>query len=690
MSPQTKRISLAIAFLVLGIILILKFLLSFSITQPLLYVPKSEAPQLKKDQEIIQYEVVVTLKLIQAYVTDKEGNPVLDLTKSDFELFDNGELMNITDFERYVTPRPVKKEEELKQVEPVTPLNPPSRLNRKFFLLIDFYYNDPQGIMKSKKAAQHFVETQLLPTDEVSVLSYSAFRGIVLYTYLTADHQKALSVINEISEQAYRPMGGPSLSGLMAQAEREAELAREGEIQESFFRFDDPETEFAKAKTLDFTKNMREFSKALNYIPGYKNVIFFSAGIPRPLIFAANDPTIRYSYEEMGKELAASSTPVYTVNAEGTRGHLKPRPSRGVDSLKMLSGLTGGKYFENVDEYEVIAEEIQNVTGNYYVLGYYIDETWDGKFHEIEVKVKRSGCIIHAQSGYFSPKPFTKYSHLEKQLHLIELAFSENPYFQEPLNFPLIALPSSREKEQLIVLLSEIAVDRIKDAVGEETELATLVIDQKNNIVDSRKGEVDFSTIPQKNVYYYTVSALSPGQYECRVVIRNLKTGKGAVASSSVIVSEAPDPGMALYPPLLLIPDRVAFYLKFSKKDEKEEAETARYLNIIYPFISNKYTPLISELDKDVTKLLGIVRCRVSAIKTPEVSLSAYLKKHSLGEEIPLALVVVSTKKDKETDVLFVELELPELSPDIYTLLLTAREITTGAQSQATQTFRVK
>lgn len=36
----------------------------------------------------LQHEVTVTIKLIQVYVTDKEGNSVTDLEKSDFELFD--------------------------------------------------------------------------------------------------------------------------------------------------------------------------------------------------------------------------------------------------------------------------------------------------------------------------------------------------------------------------------------------------------------------------------------------------------------------------------------------------------------------------------------------------------------------------------------------------------------------------
>jgi hypothetical protein len=46
--------------------------------------------QEKIQQPTLQYEVSVTLKLVQVFVTDKQGRPVKDLNKSDFEIFDNG------------------------------------------------------------------------------------------------------------------------------------------------------------------------------------------------------------------------------------------------------------------------------------------------------------------------------------------------------------------------------------------------------------------------------------------------------------------------------------------------------------------------------------------------------------------------------------------------------------------------
>src|SRR5512136_2822931 len=54
-----------------------------------------------KGQTTLQYDVSVTLKLIQVYVVDKEGKPVTDLRVGDFELWDGGKLMPLTEFEAH-------------------------------------------------------------------------------------------------------------------------------------------------------------------------------------------------------------------------------------------------------------------------------------------------------------------------------------------------------------------------------------------------------------------------------------------------------------------------------------------------------------------------------------------------------------------------------------------------------------
>ncbi len=661
---------------------LLIFLLAFAF-QPNLSELKSGTPQEKKAQAPLQHEVTVALKLVQVYVTDKNGNPVLDLTKDDFILYDNGKLQAITDFEKHMLQRPENKVEEQLKETALPPSEIPSRMNRKFILLLDIDRNSIGSISKSKKAALHFIQTRVQPTDEVGVFSYSTLSGLVVHEYLTSDHEKAIEAIRRIKElPGLLPTSSTeiTLAGETARAEGEAGLIPESQPL-SFstgLRSSGPGDIVERTKI--FIECIKDLAKAMRYIPGYKNVLFFSGGVPSPLLYSS-DQTLRENYEDMGKELAASNSPVHAINTMG---------ARRVPSLQLLSELSGGSYFHKVENYEKIAKQIQSTTSNYYVLGYYIDETWDGKYHEIRVEVRQKGLQAHAQGGYFNAKPFTEFSKFEKQLHLVDLALNKNPYFQEPLPFPVIALPCSEKKQSNFILLSEIALDELGEIAQGKTELVTFIFDKDKNVTYSMRGESDFSQLPQKTVYFYTISSLSPGQYDCRVVIRNLETGEAALASTSINIPEAVEGGLRCHPPLLLIPDKKSYYLKLTVEEKKTEEKKAPSIADIYPFLSNEHSPLVETADRKASKLLAIAPVSISNLAEPEIEVTAYLIQHEKGEKIPLPLSILASEHKEETYVLLLETELPELKPGNYSLQICAADVKSGTKSDASQTFKVK
>ena len=683
------------------IILLLAFLF-----QPGLHRLNSESVQVKKGQKAFQYEVVVTLKLVQVHVTDKEGNPVTDLTKDDFILYDNGKLQAITDFEKHilaVPEKPIKPKKKVVETIDETKLPPSfdisSRMNRKFIFLIA-----TRGLAKSKKAALHFIETQIQPTDEVAVMSYSWMSGLELHEYFTSDIEKVKEAIKDIKGfqgPGFRGSGGITLEGARDHVEATVRHKEENETGEqqreaqqqyglSVKRLappaqsstsSPPEIESLNFLAKIFIDTLKDLAQSMRYIPGYKNVIFFSDGIPRPFLFGEWQ-TLRENYEEMGREFAAANSPVHAVSMIG------PYPDQ---SLEMLSELTGGQFFHTVNYYEKIAEQIQSVTSNYYVLGYYIDEEWDGKYHEIKVEVKRKGCEIHAQRGYFNPKPFTELTEFEKQLHLIDLAMADDPYLQEPLNFSLIPLPCYTQEKANFVLLTEIPLSMMEKVAGRKTELVTFIIDKKHDMLTSSRAEIDFFEIPDKTVYHYMITSLPPGhQYECRVVLRNMETGDGAVASSSVEIPEKLDSGLRLYPPLLLIPEKEAIYLRASKEQKKKPESEPLSIANIYPFLSNRHSPLVDTLEKGISKLLAVVRCSYKEIEEPKIELSAHLIHHPSGEKTRLSFSVLRAEKEESSNVVLIELDLPEMVPGRYSLEMTAQESTKGQKSSAVQSFEVR
>ena len=660
--------------------------------------------QQEKNQLALQHEVTVVLKLVQVFVVDEEGNPVTDLTKDDFILYDNDELQTITDFEKHFLFKPTETiKERPDETKPPVQQEVPSdssRMNRKFFLILDLQRNSPKGVKASKVAALHFLDTQVQPSDEVGVLSFSQMTGLDLHHYLTTDHQKVREAIIGLKRGIQGGGGGAgsgssqggvsSLEKERARAEQEAGLGQESGIVSEFIQPQrDPGWGHVGRGPLDFTKEIKEMAKALRYIPGYKNIIFFSAGFSRMMFRDESTPFFE-GFEEMGKELATSSCPVYTINSVGQESHFAGREAMGDYSLNHLSEMSGGKYFEDIRQYEAISREIQNITSNYYVLGYAIDEKWDGEFHRIEVQVKREGCKVYAQEGFYNPKPFTELTDFEKQLHLIDLALSKEPYFQQPIQLPLLALPYSVKEKTNLVLLSEIRLDEIRDLIQQKTEMITLVITKENKIADSSQGEMNFTKIPQKTITHYSILSLSPGEYDCHLVIRNLKTGKGAVGSTSITIPEPLESGIQLSSPLILIPEKESFYLRASKTElKKDQIEPLSLINI-YPFLSNKYSPLVRDLKRGTKRLLSVVRCSVKDIEEPNIVLSILVNQHSKDQKNRLNFSVLSSKREGETDILLMEIQLPDLEPGDYSLEFVAEEVTTQSKSQVIQDFRVK
>ena len=298
----------------------------------LLFGPDEEAG----NQEVYKHEVAVTLKLVQVYVTDKSGKPVIGLEKSDFIVYDNGVLQKVTDFEKHVIPGQAV-EATVPSTETVarTPLPKTERMSRKFFLVFDFAYNSFIGVVKAKKAALDFIDTRLLPTDEVAFLSYSALKSLILHEYLTTDHDKVRQAVGavakgeiggrafEIEEQYWKNRDVDYQTGRVDGAGDEV-----GTVESRRWKLrtnQEMERMASKNQTFNFLSRMTDLAKALRYIPGQKNVVLFSSGIPTSLLsgtgqmvgtarFDFGDHRLRAQNEELLKELSSSNCLVFSFD----------------------------------------------------------------------------------------------------------------------------------------------------------------------------------------------------------------------------------------------------------------------------------------------------------------------------------------------------------------------------------------
>ncbi|HSB35610.1 MAG TPA: VWA domain-containing protein, partial [Thermoanaerobaculia bacterium] len=364
--------------------------------------PRGPAHPQEQDKPILQ-DVTVAVKLIQAYVTAKDGKPVTDLTAADFEVTDNGQVVPVTHFEKHFvggdsTAAPPPPEEQI-------------RANRKFFLFFDFAFIDARSALKARDAGLEFIDTKLKPGDEVGLLSYSAMRGLTIHEYLTTDHPRIRRVVESFGLKSITGRAESLTNFIYADelkhmleinetgATAEGPSARNEGLQnlrsmDDWFRVqamiqtggvvDGGRTQSYVDQARAFSMTLSGLAQAMRYIPGWKNIILFSGGIARNLIHgnrnisapiidannpeataasmsaydaAQSDSRVREEFSSALKDLKTANSPIYAIDCSRTQGEVDinnpvaastaSRDLLGKDSLVQLASESGGKYFSN-------------------------------------------------------------------------------------------------------------------------------------------------------------------------------------------------------------------------------------------------------------------------------------------------------------------------------------------------------
>ncbi|MEN6311368.1 MAG: VWA domain-containing protein [Acidobacteriota bacterium] len=660
-----------------------------SLVQPCGAAPQRAAAQDKARavQEPLRNEVTVTLKLVQIYVTDDKGKPALDMEKGDFILRDNGELQTISAFEKHF----LKISAAPGQAAPVQAppaKETPSVISRKYIFLIDYVRNNFKGIEMARKAALEFMDKKLQPGDEIALFSISTTSGLTLHEYLTTDHGKVRAAVKKLRDVPGRlPTAVDSLEG-------HEPMGMEIIAAEVIVPHLAGGVHLGAKDSRDFFAEAHEWAKALSHIPGEKNLIFFTQGFGKGVV-KPNNP--RHAlFRAMTRALAAANVPVFSIDTTTGELGLDALIAKGVfpeASLDYLSNMTGGKYVGDVANYTRNAEDIQAATGNYYVLGYSIPAAWDGRYHEIRVEVRKPGYKVYGQRGYTNPLPFNKLSPMEKHLHLIDLALSEKGPAEQHLGFPLAALPFSGGEGADAILLASIPVTRLRQDIGDRTEFVILVLNENRAIADGKRFEIDWSMVKGEAACEYSAVSLPPGRYECRVIIRNLDDGKGAVGACSFVIPAKTDAAWKLDPPLLLAPGTEIPYLNVTGEakggGESAEAKTLSLFKI-FPFPAKEYTPLMGEIERGVPAIFAVLRSIRPAGGDSRVELTAWLVPEGKDEKIPLDFDIMNTARQEPADILLLELDVPDLAPGMYALHILAEDKAANASAETKTELRIK
>jgi VWFA-related protein len=129
---------------------------------------------------------------------------------------------------------------------------------------------------------------------------------------------------------------------------------------------------------------------------GRKSVLFVSQGPPVGLPGSVNYPRLEAA-------LQAANRGNVTVHVLDPRP-LGSAPFGGAEALRRLSSETGGRAIVNTNNHAEGLKDVMADASAYYLIGYSpTRQRSDGKFHKINVRVKRSGVRVTARRGYWAP-----------------------------------------------------------------------------------------------------------------------------------------------------------------------------------------------------------------------------------------------------------------------------------------------
>ena len=342
--------------------------------------------QTRPEDEVIKVET--DLVEVPFVVTDKTGKPILNLKKSNFVVYEDGKLQELTDFSATNAPFEVA-------------------------LVLDTSGSTLAELPLIRRAAQNFIAS-LRPGDRVSIIAYKAVREpgkatavSELVTPLTGDR----TALAEALDKVQTSFGTPYYDSLIQVAER-------------VFR-DPPAEQFRGRRALvaltdgvDST-SISDFEEAKDLLLETGGAAYFIK-IDTREYFEENllgDCTLskRFSASQMRRYYRrfVSSKLEKTTNFCELGDFERLAISKNLYELAdtemaQLAKMSGGKVFSigDLSEARLAFKKVAEEIGTKYSLGYYSsNEKRDGSYRKIKVDVKGlpAGAQIRAREGYTAP-----------------------------------------------------------------------------------------------------------------------------------------------------------------------------------------------------------------------------------------------------------------------------------------------
>ena len=362
-------------------------------------------------------KITVGVVQVDAVVTDSKGKPVRDLKAEDFVVFQDGEQKPITNFSFVATSSRTTGQQRFGPGARAAKLDRLS-IRRTIAIVVDDLGMSLYGVNQVRHRLRKFIDEQVGEDDLVSIVRTSASTGSL--RGFTVDKRRLHAALDEIW---WRPgfHSGTLPPGLVVQARLDMDrrlATRPGPTRIYDSGISSPERRFEEGLFAGSIGALQHTIRGMRELPGRKATLYFSessflfipdrTGNRRTSTIGRLDNVRTEMFRKIIDEANRAGVVIYGVDPRGVGGGLDPIETTSFsfgaaqDGLQFLADQTGGLYLGNSNDIAGLVGRAMDDMQGYYLLGYSPDsETFDRKFHRIEVKLTKPGLKIRSRRGFF-------------------------------------------------------------------------------------------------------------------------------------------------------------------------------------------------------------------------------------------------------------------------------------------------
>lgn len=513
--------------------------------------------------DTVTFQSKVNLVPVPVVVRDKSSHAVGNLTKDDFQLFDDGKKQAITRFsiEKGGVGDHGETASAPAQIGAPAPAISSTVIPNRFvaYVFDDLHFNI-EDLMQARIAALKHFDAQTDAATRAAVFTTSGIKP----EDFTADRAKLKAALNRLmprsqagNSQTDCPYLGYYLAdtistqnnSLALQAAAKAAFqcpAPPRSMQEALniaSRQAYQESSLGETETRITLSTLRNIVKRVAALPGQRTLVLVSPGF----IFPSHEQDISQLIDQAvrvnvvinaidGRGLYVDSR--YDATSRGGTDPLmqykRDQATETGQTLSLIAEGTGGTAFVNNNDLLEGFRRTSSPPEFTYVIGFSPENLkLDGKFHNIKVKLKNSaGMTVQARRGYFAPKHAADPADQAKQ-DIDDALFSRQEINDFPLAINTQILKGANNLSKLTVAMQVgIKSFHFYKADGLHRDHLTLVaglFDQNGNYVSGTESNVDMKY--KDETFEARVNAglavktnfdgVKPGSYLIRLVARD-------------------------------------------------------------------------------------------------------------------------------------------------------------------------